>query len=489
MTSACPKPLPDDPCRPDDKGPGKKVPPYGMIRGVAVISGDILALALAAVLAAFPVVLFSQHQADITAWQLLDQEGPKRFPQLVAFSSMLLVWLHLPGQAAIHQPFWFEFRRITLGCAFTLLADGFLQFAMKVDFSRLWVVHTWILAIVLLLLTRRLVRMGLRRLSLWAVPVVVIGTGQRLTETLVFLEDQDGVNYQVTAILGPEELRGSWPGSWRTLVTLNHAKTVILALDGDGREACGDLIPLLALERVPFVAVRSMGGLPVISVEPQHAVGHDLLLLSGQSLLAHPLGWAGKVAMDYLGAVILLLVGSPAMLAIALWTGLDGPIFYRQSRVGRHGRPFNCYKFRTMVPDADRRLAEMLAADSALAQEWAADHKLRHDPRITAFGRFLRAYSLDELPQLYNVLRGEMSLVGPRPVTTAELERFGNDLPFYLETKPGLSGLWQVSGRSTLNYHRRIQLNAWYVKNWSPWIDAVILLRTLATVILRRGAW
>jgi undecaprenyl-phosphate galactose phosphotransferase len=141
-----------------------------------------------------------------------------------------------------------------------------------------------------------------------------------------------------------------------------------------------------------------------------------------------------------------------------------------------------------MVQDADRVLDHVLATDPAAAAEWAATQKLRDDPRVTAFGRFLRRSSLDELPQLFNVLRGEMSLIGPRPIVQAEVARYGEEIEYYYQTKPGITGLWQVSGRSDTSYQRRVALDVWYVRNWTLWHDIAILLKTVPAVLLQRGA-
>ena len=156
--------------------------------------------------------------------------------------------------------------------------------------------------------------------------------------------------------------------------------------------------------------------------------------------------------------------------------------------MGAGGRPFYCLKFRTMVVDADRVLDEALARDPALAAEWAASRKLVDDPRVTRIGRFLRKTSLDELPQLINVLRLEMSLVGPRPIVESEVPLYGEAIAQYHATRPGITGLWQVSGRSNTSYARRVQLDVWYVNNWTVWNDIAVLLKTIPAVLGRRGA-
>jgi exopolysaccharide production protein ExoY len=207
-------------------------------------------------------------------------------------------------------------------------------------------------------------------------------------------------------------------------------------------------------------------------------------------------GWAAirpnvKRAMDLSGSLALLLLTAPVFLVLVAMARLDGgPAFYVHRRIGRDGRPFGCIKFRTMVPDADRRLADLLARDAEAREEWRATRKLKADPRITRRGRLLRTTSLDELPQLINVLKGEMSLVGPRPVVLAELETlYGPAAPLYLSVRPGLTGPWQVSGRSDAKYEGRVALDAAYVRNPSLLADVVILLRTVGAVLRRRGAY
>jgi Undecaprenyl-phosphate galactose phosphotransferase WbaP len=193
------------------------------------------------------------------------------------------------------------------------------------------------------------------------------------------------------------------------------------------------------------------------------------------------------VAATLCGGVFLLPFIATIAAIIKLSDG--GPAFYGHVRVGRSGRLFICWKFRTMVVDADRALADYLEVNPEAAREWRENQKLLRDPRITRIGRFLRDTSLDELPQLYNVLRADMSLVGPRPVTKQELnERYAKDRRYYLLVRPGVTGLWQVSGRNRLSYSRRVQLDEEYLREWSFAHDLQILLRTVDVVFRRDGA-
>jgi len=198
-----------------------------------------------------------------------------------------------------------------------------------------------------------------------------------------------------------------------------------------------------------------------------------------------PVGGLLKRVIDVTLASIGLLVASPLLLVVAVLVraNMGGPVVFRQKRVGYGGKTFHCLKFRTMVSNAETILEEYLARDPALRREWEANRKLVDDPRTTALGRLLRKSSLDELPQLLNVLRGEMSLVGPRPVVEAELRKYGRQKASYLKARPGVTGLWQVSGRSTLSYDSRVALDALYVRKCSLGLDLKILLKTLPALL------
>ena len=187
------------------------------------------------------------------------------------------------------------------------------------------------------------------------------------------------------------------------------------------------------------------------------------------------------------GGILILPVFAGIALAIKLTC--RGPIFFGQTRIGQKGRNFTAWKFRTMRADAADVLEHYLEAHPELRAEWERDHKLKNDPRVTTIGRVLRKTSLDELPQLWNVIRGEMSLVGPRPIVEAEIDKYGEIYRQYLLVRPGITGMWQVSGRNNTSYQERIELDRYYVQNWSPWLDFHLLIRTARIVFNRSGAY
>jgi exopolysaccharide production protein ExoY len=206
---------------------------------------------------------------------------------------------------------------------------------------------------------------------------------------------------------------------------------------------------------------------------------------------AKPVGLSAKRVIDILLALsgILLLVPLLAICFAATMMTSPGPALFRHRRVGFGGKSFECLKFRTMVTDAPERLRQHLESDPLAAAEWETSRKLRYDPRVTAIGAILRKSSLDELPQLFNVLAGDMSIVGPRPITEEELVRYSSAQDAYLACRPGITGLWQVSGRSSTTYSKRVACDSFYAHNWSLTLDAKILIVTIPSVLLTESAY
>jgi exopolysaccharide production protein ExoY len=219
---------------------------------------------------------------------------------------------------------------------------------------------------------------------------------------------------------------------------------------------------------------------PVHLVEQRSAFRHQAVSRHGLRIT--------KRLFDIVLALLLLPVLVPVIFALWAVTRRDGgPGFFGHVRVGKNGKSFKCWKIRTMVVHAEARLQEHLAANPAAAEEWARDHKLTDDPRITRLGRFLRRSSLDELPQIWNVLKGEMSFVGPRPVTRVEMRKYGQFRTAYLSLKPGITGLWQISGRNDVTYDERVRMDVEYLQTMSILDDIRIILKTAGAVLDRTG--
>jgi Undecaprenyl-phosphate galactose phosphotransferase WbaP len=393
-----------------------------------------------------------------------------------------------------------ELRRICLSTTFTYLVLGAGLFLTRASetYSRGVFLITWLLSLLLVLLGRFLVRQVFARYPWWGYQVLILGGGRTGELVIQTLKNQPNFGLKPVAILDDERTRGSVIGGVPVLGPLAFAPRLarkhdihyaIVAMPGVERqqllkivERYGRTFPHLMM--IPdlfgvaslWVSSKDLGGILGLEIRQQ-------LLLPGPRLI--------KALLDISLTLAVGVVLLPAIALIAVLVRLDspGPIFYGQPRLGQNSAPFVAWKFRSMVSNADQVLERYFEANPDLRSQWERDHKLRYDPRITRIGRFLRRTSLDELPQLWNVLRGEMSLVGPRPIVKEEIFRYADKYPLYAKVLPGLTGLWQVSGRNNVSYEERVNLDAYYVRNWSVWLDIYILLRTVWVVLIGDGAY
>ncbi|MCS6765699.1 MAG: undecaprenyl-phosphate galactose phosphotransferase WbaP [Candidatus Protistobacter heckmanni] len=418
----------------------------------------------------------------------------------------VLVWL-LAAKGHYHRrkPFWDEVAEIWQCLLWAALVDAAALFLAKLPFSRITWSLSWISALILLPLLRIAVKKLLLAFGDWKIPTLIVGSGAQAAATWRAMVSDNMLGYEVRGFV----LAGDAPQT--TIRELAASAGLPLYLDIDEAQRArpsstrGQIVLALEPQDIPrqahwiaalsghdrdLVLAPPLHGMPLHGLDTTYFFSHDILLMRVRNKLARKGHILLKRAFDIVGASIGLLLLSPFFLAASLLIRRDGgPAMFKHKRVGQNGEEFGCYKFRTMVPDAELALRQLLERDLEAAAQWARDRKLRNDPRVTPLGRFLRRSSLDELPQLINVLWGEMSLVGPRPVVRAELERYGDDLQYYLEAKPGITGLWQVSGRNDLDYAQRVFLDTWYVRNWALWHDIVILLKTVKVVFRQYGAY
>ena len=390
---------------------------------------------------------------------------------------------------------------------FVLVAviDSVFAYLTKSQFSRAWFISAWCLALVTLPFTRILTKRLLTRLGRWQRPTVILGTGQNALEAAKALRSEPLMGLELVAFLIPRgespaasvlEFDGEnvdlIPAGEDLQVTLErlNAPHLMVALEAESLLPHQGLLQRLSARYVDLSIVPPLRGLPLYGMEMTHFFTHEVLMLTARNNLARPIPRVLKRVFDIAGSLALLVLLAP-LFAYLSWrirqTG--GRAIFSHLRVGRYGKMFDCLKFRTMVPDAAGVLKQLLDTNPGARAEWGRDFKLKDDPRITSIGAFLRRTSLDELPQLWNVLKGEMSLVGPRPIIEAELERYGDQAGYYLETRPGITGLWQISGRNNTSYDDRVALDSWYVRNWSLWYDLVILVKTINVVLRGQGAY
>lgn len=354
------------------------------------------------------------------------------------------------------------------------------------------------LSIVLLPLCRALTRHLFAKEPWWGTPAVVFGSGAAAERAVKGMLDQPGLGLKPVAVVDDDsENRGSVHGvpimgGFELALTVPATykfSYAVFAVSGLKNSQVLSLVQKYGLRFSRIFMIPDLSNFSSLWVNPK-SVGGMLGLEVYQQALVPEKQWPKRL-LD----LVLTLVGSivvlPLIFLIALWIKLDsrGPAFFSQERIGQNGQTFRAWKFRSMVRDADRVLSQHLARRPELREEWERDHKLKDDPRITSAGRILRRTSLDELPQLWNVLMAEMSLVGPRPIPLYERGFYGEALDLYQRVLPGLTGMWQVSGRNDTSYQERINLDIFYVRNWSVWLDFYILFRTIETVILRKGAY
>lgn len=398
--------------------------------------------------------------------------------------------LHSYGHYRRRQPFWTEAGQVAAASLIGLICSLLVMQIMGDPGKRLrlFLLIVWICIPPAIIIMRQLVRSLLSAAGLWQIRALVAGDPAHTAEVTRALLSDSSLGYRLAGGVGIEMLAENG-----VRAALANASADFLVIAPSGPEETAHLLRIsadLALGGVPFAVVPTqVTGAPVACSESQYFMNSNLMFVACGNRLDRPMARLAKHAFDVAVASLLLLILAPIFLVIALLVKLDGgPAFFAHKRMGANGRRFACLKFRTMAVDADAALQKALAADPGLAAEWTATRKLRHDPRITRIGRFLRSTSLDELPQLINVLRGEMSLVGPRPIVEAEIAHYGEAIDFYYRIKPGVTGLWQVSGRSNTSYPQRVEMDIWYVKNWTLWHDIAIMFKTVTAVLGRDGA-
>lgn len=463
---------------------------------LALLLGDALALLLAFGLSALLVV--GLQSADWQPWWL--GQDRQRF---VAWGGMAALGLTLLLMRFQHysdrRPFWDELGELLQLTAMLALLDISLTAVMRWNASRLWWAVSWASAFGLLLVLRATTRAVLQRLQLWVRPTIIIGIGPNADDARQALASHPELGLRVVGFVEADEQRmatnaSTTPRLPRALMQSLAAQPGIqwvIALEHAQSDSREHWLRLLAQWGATDISViPAMRGVPLHGTDMSHFFSHEVAMLRMRNNLRRWPARLTKRVFDTVAAALLLVLLSPVMLVIAALVRRDGgPALFSHPRVGKRRKTFKCYKFRTMVVDAEQQLEQVLQQSPELRQQWDEERKLRDDPRVSPLGRFLRRSSLDELPQLFNVLRGEMSLVGPRPVVAAELPRYGDDVGYYLMVRPGMTGLWQVSGRSDLDYDARVYLDSWYVKNWSLWHDQIILFKTIDVVLRRAGAY
>jgi undecaprenyl-phosphate galactose phosphotransferase, wbaP len=418
---------------------------------------------------------------------------------VISLGCVFWFWVHL-RHYTYRKPFWFELKEI-----FRTLVIFFVIELAIIAFSKLYVSRTlwmltWFWALILVPIVRIFFKKLLLKLNLYQKDTVIIGSGQNAKDVYRALADESYLGfslcYFVSSDIIPENGKNEIKvidARNKDIISLQQLDTkavqFILALDDE--MILDSWLRYLALNKYRSVSViPNIRGIPLYGTDMSFLFSHEMLLLRVNNNLAKRSSRILKRIMDVLGSLGIIILLSPVLLYLYFSVKKDGGnAIYGHPRIGRNGKIFKCLKFRSMVVNSKEVLDELLRTDPEARAEWEKDFKLKNDPRITKIGAFIRKTSLDELPQLFNVLKGEMSLVGPRPIVADELERYQDDVEYYLMAKPGMTGLWQVSGRNDVDYNTRVYFDSWYVKNWSLWNDIAILFKTVNVVLKKDGAY
>jgi exopolysaccharide biosynthesis polyprenyl glycosylphosphotransferase len=465
---------------------------------IGVLGADVLTITLT-------IFLGSLARAQ---WNVFGEELDTTWTLHLAVTHgpwMGLVWLLWLGARGGYSRKLFaaggeEFNRVFVASLLTAGTVAMICYLSQYELSRGFVTMTFVIGTPLLLVERFAARKTLHRLRTRGAiqnRVVVVGDADATAQIIDILRRERCAGYTVVAACPPAGFAVSSSSSEspvpvlggqqdvREVALSTNADTVLvagghfadasdvrkIAWSLEGTDVDLIVVPSLTDIAGPRVHVRPVAGLPLLHIEPPQA--------------DEAVRW-GKRAFDVIASLMLLVAGLPVWFAVmvAIKLGDGGPVFFRQRRVGLHGDQFDCLKFRSMSCDAEDTRTLLLHLNESDGPLF----KIREDPRITQVGRFIRRYSLDELPQLINVLRGQMSLVGPRPPLPCEVDQYGEAVGRRLLVRPGMTGLWQVSGRSSLSWDDAVRLDLYYVDNWSLFQDVVILLKTTRAVLSSQGA-
>jgi undecaprenyl-phosphate galactose phosphotransferase len=380
--------------------------------------------------------------------------------------------------------------------AFTIAFIG--RDARVFDLVLNWVILTVTLVSLRIIYRQILVVTGIRK------PVIIFGTNENAVDvTKTLLADRfmliKIIGY-VTPVKKPLAADVVYQLACRNIMDTDaffssenqkrlSTATVYIALGG-AENHLGPLVDKIAKKFDECVLVPNLRGVPVDHSDIHHVIGRDFIFIH-LNLTRNLSAKTVKRCVDVVLSLTALVAFTPLILLVAamIWLDDGSPIIYSQKRIGRNSQPFKFYKFRSMVNNADRILAEWREINPKLFQEYTGNNfKLAADPRVTSVGSWIRRTSIDELPQLFNVLRGDMSIVGPRPILEREIAAYEGDMALYGKMRPGITGIWQVSGRSSTTFLDRASFDEWYVRNWSIWLDIVILFSTVRVVLMRNGA-
>ena len=422
--------------------------------------------------------------------------------QYIYIPSVFMLIMLVAGCYRFNRPSLELLRDLCKGICFGFLMYILLIFMLRnsMQISRYYAICFFALTIIYVGVSRYIMGKFVHSTADFKERVLLIGAGKTAERLLAGFADDPCYCYKVVGILDDNPVSSELPSRYPLLGGLADAprvikeqdvNTVLIAAPGLSEEAMHRL--LLAIQHLTdtILFTPNLVGSPLGNVEISTLFVEQLTIIKSKNNLSRWYNRITKLIFDMVLTLVGSILISPILILLCLCVAISnhGSVIFAHQRVGLNGRLFPCYKFQTMIPNAEEALQKYLSEHPEARAEWERNFKLPHDPRVTRLGALLRKTSLDELPQIFNVLKGEMSLVGPRPVVQAELAKYGENQKEYLMVRPGITGVWQASGRSDTTYEERVAMDTWYVRNWSIWIDLKYLYRTFAAVINKKGAY
>jgi Undecaprenyl-phosphate galactose phosphotransferase WbaP len=415
--------------------------------------------------------------------------------------TIFLCFLHSANAHIRSMPFWKMAQNVFWAIFYSILTITMLMYFSKVAevVSRLFVAMTGGFSVVFILTTRYVFKRYFNAHNLLQLPVIFIGAGKTAELVVKYFNNDSGFGYRIVGFVDDHPTSEKLAKDFCILGGFDEAEkiinkfgvqTVIITAPGLSSAKLVEMVNRIQLRVKNVAFVPDLLGTPC-NLEVESLFDEKIMLLKVKNNLAI---WHNKLLKRLFDLIVslcglLFVIPLGIILGVVIYMDSPGPIIFAHPRIGKNGKEFFCYKFRSMVPDAQTVLQKYLSTHLDAKQEWERDFKIKKDPRITKIGAFLRKTSLDELPQLINVIKGEMSLVGPRPIVQAEVVKYGEYIHDFYLVSPGITGMWQVNGRSDTTYDERVQMDSWYVRNWSVWIDIMYLVKTCKVVFSGKGAY
>ncbi len=473
--------------------------------------GDLVATAVA--------VIMSNLTYAILHGLMFIQTEPSSFrlnvsqndPVFIVLFPLILFLFYAKGHYTQRIPWWNQVQQIIKICAMAIILDGFGRFVFEMDASHFVLALRWLYFGAAVLLCRQLIFHFHKNTPEWWLPSVIFGDVDTVTDTLYAFDSDPYTGYRVKEVVIRDrkdkllDISGlparysnlnviyDHDGDYTGFVKAHPEYFFVLCMETFRGGERDKIIDALNKANALFSIIPPTSRVHLFEMEPRYFFGYDVMLLHSKNAINAPIGRILKRALDISATLCALVLLIPIILAVGLGLkieGQGGTVFYGGYRVGKNGEKFKCWKFRSMEPNTDHLLQELFDKDPLALEYWEKNKKVKNDPRVqTKTAQFIRKMSIDELPQLWNVLVGDMSLVGPRPLLENEIEQYGPCIENYYTARPGITGLWQVSGRSDASFQRRVYWDSWYIRNWNFWGDIIILFKTVRVVLFGSGAY